>query len=628
MVGRRWIAAAVALVAAVPAWAQEVEVIGRDDIVALHPASLMELLTRRAGISDSGGVLAIRGVPKVAVTLDGHPWDSTAVALDRIRVEDIERIEIHRGAASARFGAQALGGAIAITTRRQDGGTTLSLGQTIDSLGGHASRAEAGGSVDDVRLGLTAEDSRRWRTFNIDAGNNPFDYLAPVERSHTDRRAAKAEAGLGDRTLSGGMALEVSRDGYFWGRPNYHRQDDTVTPRLSGQAAWDNLSLSGSVEFRHADIAMLRDKGGRDGAGLAPNLWLYEHDQSLASTLELQAAPFRLGLSYGWDSEDADQRDYASGARLFHMRDRVEKSSVDGGVGGALGHGVRAELAGRWDRYRYLDTEIELGGGTSDRPAAVTLTAFNPKLSLGWDAGGGIDLHASVGKGFVPPSPSSLYYQETNPTYVVLANPALRPEKSLTWDGGVTATLAAVKTSATLFHTLWRDKLESVTVPGTPTTSQMRNIGSSRSRGVELSLAAPLGDGWSAEANTTLTDTRIQQSADAATIGNRLPDIPRHRSTVALARHWGEGWNARAQASVVSSQFTDSRNLDTDANGYRWRKRGYWRLDAQVSHPLDLAGQEAEVVFAIDNMFDRRYEKKFFEVDPGRVIRLQLVGKF
>ncbi|MGE5518049.1 MAG: TonB-dependent receptor [Bacteroidota bacterium] len=625
---RRGLAVGAALVLAAPAWAQEVETIARDEIDALHPATLMELLTQRVGVSESGGTLAIRGVPKVAVTVDGRAWDSTTVALDRIRVEDIERVEIYRGAASARFGAQALGGAVAISTRRHDGGDKAVLGQTVDSLGGHLSRAEIGTGLDDLRLGVTVEDSRRWRTFNIDPANNPFDYLAPVERSYTDRRAAKAEAGIGDDSLNGRLGLELARDNYSWGRPNYHRQDDGVAPRLDMGAAWGATTLSANLEWRRTEISLLRDKGGRDGDGLAPNLRLEETDRSLASSVELRAAPLRVGLSYGWDGEDSDQRDVATNARLFRMRDRVEKSSVDGALAGELGYGLRGEIAGRWDRYRYLDTEIEMPGTATNRPAEVTLTAFNPKVSLGWAAGNGIDLHGSMGKGFIPPSPTSLYYRETNPTYVVLANPGLQPEKSITWDGGVSLTQGRLKAGVTLFQTLWRDKLESVVIPGTPSTSQTRNIGSSRSRGVELSLAATLEDGWSAEAHTTLIDTRILQSADAETIGNQLPNMPRQRTTLAVARRWGDGWNARAQATLVSSQYTDSRNLDTDENGYRWRKRGYWTMDAQLSRPLAVDGNEVELVLSVDNLFDRRYEKKFFEIDPGRVVRLQVVGKF
>lgn len=626
MVRHPWLAA-LAMTLAAPAWAQEVEVITRDEIAGLHPATLMELLVQRVGVSDSGGNLAIRGVPKVAVLVNGHAWDSTVVALDRIQVEDIERIEIHRGAASARFGAQALGGAVVVTTRRHGGDDKLVVGQSMDSLGGHLSRAEVGTSLEDLRLGLTVEGGRRWRTFNIDPVNNPFDYLAPVERSYTDRRAAKAELGLGDSDLNAHLGVELTRDYYSWGRPNYHREDKGVSPRLALAASWGETALSGSVELRDTDIELLRDKGGRNGDGLAPNLRLFEHDQSLASTVELRSAPLRLGVSYGWDSEDSDQRDYATGTRLFRMADTVEKSSVDGAVGGELGFGLRAEAAGRWDRYRYLDTEVEMPGAGTDTPAEVTLTAFNPKFSLGWAAGGGIDLHGSFGKGFIPPSPSSLYYRETNPTYVVLANPGLRPEKSVTWDGGVSLTRERFKASVSLFHTLWRDKMETVTLPGTQTISQMRNIGASRSRGVEMSLAAQLEEGWAVEANTTLTDTRIQQSADADTVGNRLPNIPLHRSTLSLSRHWGDGWNARAQATVMSSQYTDSRNLAVDENGYRWRKHGYWTMDAQVSHPLTALGG-GDLVLSVDNLLDRRYEKKFFEIDPGRVIRIQVIGRF
>lgn len=611
-----------------PLAAQEVEVIARAEIDERHPASLMDLLVQRAGISDSGGVLAIRGMPKVAVTVDGHPWDSTTVALNRIRIEDVERVDIYRGAASARFGADALGGAVAVQTRNHGARDQAVVSQGIDSLGGHALRAEAGTGPGDIRLGLAIEDSRRWRTFNIDAANDPFDYLAPVQRSYTDNRNAKAEAAWSGDGLAARMGVGLARDYYSWGRPNYHRQDDGINPQASATATWGETTLTGRLELRDTDIEVLRDKGGRDGTGLAPNLRLLADERTVVSSLELLHAPFRLGVSWNRDDEDTEQRDYATSARLFHMADAVERASIDGAVGGELAYGLRAELAGRWDRYRYLDISIDSPDAESYTPAAVVLNAFSPKISVGWNLGSGVDLHASFGKGFVPPGASALYYREINPTYAVLPNPGLQPERSRTWDGGMTMTQGHAKLTATVFHTLWQDKMESVVTPGSPTTSQMRNIGSSRSQGVELSLATEWDDGWSSEINTTLTDTRVLQSATADTIGNRLPNMPRHRSTVSLSRRWGDGWNARGQLAVVSSQFTDLRNLTVDENGYRWRKDGYWTMNTQVSHPLTISNTDLQVVLSVDNLFDRRYEKNFFEVDPGRFVMLRVAVEY
>ncbi|MGE5548439.1 MAG: TonB-dependent receptor [Solirubrobacterales bacterium] len=611
-----------------PARAEEVEVVTRAEIEAEKPASLVELLTRRVGVAESGGALAIRGVPKIAVHLDGVAVDSTVVALNRIRVEDIERVEIHRGAASARFGADALGGAIAITSRKRGGSSSLSLGERHDSLGGYRTGAEAGATVAGLQVGLSAENGRAYRTFNIDAANLPFPHLYPVERSYTDRHGAKVSATHAGDSLSATLALDAAQDSYHWGRPNFYRDDTTLNPKLAFSVDRGGIEWSGGAEFRDLTIDMLRDKGGRSGSGLDPNLLLSEHDRSGSFRLQAKASPVTLGVAYSRDEEASDQRDYSSRALLFRMEDTIEKVSALGSLGGEVLPGWTADLAGRWDRYRYLDTLILDPARGADRPETVTLAAFSPKLSLAWKPMDGLGFSAAMGQGFIPPSPTSLYYRETNPTYVILANPGLQPERSVTWDLGAQLERKGGRAGVSLFHTSWQDKLESTVTPGTPAVSQMRNIGESVSKGAEFSAAGDLGEGWSAEGNYTFTRTRITESADLATVGNRLPDMPTHRLNLGVARNWGDGWSARAKARYQSSEYTDSRNIAVDESGYRWRKAPYWVLDTLLSWRMDVLENPVEVLAAVDNVFDRRFEKRFFERDPGRVFRLEGTIRF
>jgi outer membrane receptor for ferrienterochelin and colicin len=87
---------------------EDKEVITFDDIEKERPATLMELLKKRVGLGDSNGSITLRGIPNVAVYLDGVPVGGAVVWLDRIKPEDVERIEVYRGAASSRFGADAI----------------------------------------------------------------------------------------------------------------------------------------------------------------------------------------------------------------------------------------------------------------------------------------------------------------------------------------------------------------------------------------------------------------------------------------------------------------------------------------------------------------------------------------
>jgi len=114
-----------------PFFSDQVTVIKREQIKELHPRSVCELLESVPGvfIQRSGGAtgqaqVRIRGAdPKhVLVLIDGqkaNPSGNGVADLNTIPIEMVERVEIHKGGASAEFGPNALGGVINIITHQQ-----------------------------------------------------------------------------------------------------------------------------------------------------------------------------------------------------------------------------------------------------------------------------------------------------------------------------------------------------------------------------------------------------------------------------------------------------------------------------------------------------------------------------
>ncbi|HBR97960.1 MAG TPA: TonB-dependent receptor, partial [Gammaproteobacteria bacterium] len=103
--------------------------------------SLNEVLKRVAGVrlSQEGGLgsrstIAIHGLEgkRVKIFIDGSPLNAPdgTLGINDIPIQLIERIEIYKGVVPARFGGDALGGAVNVVTRDFDGtwiDTTLSL---------------------------------------------------------------------------------------------------------------------------------------------------------------------------------------------------------------------------------------------------------------------------------------------------------------------------------------------------------------------------------------------------------------------------------------------------------------------------------------------------------------------
>jgi len=105
-----------------------VEVVGRRQIQNRSVTQLDEVLQNTAGFGVTDGQIDLRGSTgfswaagsRVLVMLDGHPMitgDGGAINWDIIPVEEVERVEIVKGAGSALYGSNAMAGMINIITR-------------------------------------------------------------------------------------------------------------------------------------------------------------------------------------------------------------------------------------------------------------------------------------------------------------------------------------------------------------------------------------------------------------------------------------------------------------------------------------------------------------------------------
>lgn len=132
-----------------------VTVITAQDMEREKPADLIELLRSKVGLDDSGGTITMRGVRGIAIYVDG--FASTMTDLRQIKPERVERIEILRGAASARFGADAMGGAIAVTTRKAAETRRFELVQGVNSSGSWYTRLSGAGGAAPASVGVMGE---------------------------------------------------------------------------------------------------------------------------------------------------------------------------------------------------------------------------------------------------------------------------------------------------------------------------------------------------------------------------------------------------------------------------------------------------------------------------------------
>ena len=120
---------------------QSTTVITKEDIARKQAKSVEDIIFSETGMTRSVDAMgrvtvSIRGAePRhTLILVDGQPvmgdfakYSGQADELQRLGTENIERIEIIRGAASAKYGADAIGGVINVITRRAASDSALRL---------------------------------------------------------------------------------------------------------------------------------------------------------------------------------------------------------------------------------------------------------------------------------------------------------------------------------------------------------------------------------------------------------------------------------------------------------------------------------------------------------------------
>jgi iron complex outermembrane receptor protein len=151
-----------------------VTVITAEEISKTGAATLVEVLENAEGIqfrSYSGNpaqsLIDLRGFGgdnpfgKTLVMLDGRRLnrpDMSPASWMQIPINNIEKIEIIRGAGSVLYGDAAIGGVINIITKRGKGAPQTSLAATAGSYNFHDEKAGVSGSVDKLSYAVNAEN--------------------------------------------------------------------------------------------------------------------------------------------------------------------------------------------------------------------------------------------------------------------------------------------------------------------------------------------------------------------------------------------------------------------------------------------------------------------------------------
>lgn len=540
----------------------------RADIERLQPTTVADLLKRVPGmqIGQSGGRGSVSGIylrgTKTAQTLvliDGQRFngaDSGAAALEFLSVDQIERIEVSKGANSAIYGSDAIGGVIQIFTRRADGeGLRPRVRLAYGSRGSwERSLGLSGGNADTrFSLNVSSEDTNGINRTDIKQGPDA-DHDAYRNNSvsfHLNHRFSdRVEAGLSLLEQRGETEYDL---GYVGSYPydEFELKSYSVFTKAQLNDIWSTQLELGHSErrrFFRADDASWHDSLStyRDGMHWLNNVQLSAQN-SLTAGIEWYEDKLNSNATYNEDSR------WNQAAYVQHNYD---------------GQHISTELGLRHDKNQQFGSENTWHGALT-----VPLNAAN-------------QLIVSYSEGFRAPTFVDLYYPDyCDPTFgcSAQANPDLRPEHSKSYELQWRSQLAdKTRLEASLYRTNIKDAivLDSFWIP--------QNISTVRINGFEASLSHEFM-GWQSVLGLSIIDPRDR---DSGKILNR-----RAKRTLSLdvdremgAYSFGASWLAS------SHSYSDEANTQ--------RMSGYGVLGLRTGWQVS---PEVFLGLKVDNVFNKKY---------------------
>ena len=594
-----------------------VEVITGEELERRNVKTVVDALRLSQGLTvfSNGGpgtiaTVRIRGSSsdQVLVLIDGAIMNSATLGsynFANLTTDNIERIEILRGAQSMLWGADAMGGVINITTKK--GARGLSANAFFE-YGSFLSIREGG---------------------QVSGKKGPVDFSAAISRwDYTGfsainyRRGASERDGFHNSQASARLGIALPHEGrldfnfrLLQGRVNIDNSFfpgfDTLGAFTNSQqfvysasynqpiTTWWNQALTVSRQTEDSETSSGTTQRNVQTGAVSPTFAFRSQIDTLANRVEWQhnfqiVKPLLLSVGYQFRDQQGENRD------LLTNNLDISRKIISSHAGFAqaqlnLWDRVFATAGVRQDEYNVF------GGATTYRVTAGYLHQET-----------GTKFRSSYATGFRAPTVNQLYFPN-------FGNPDLKPEKSQSMDIGVDQYLLndRLTLSGGFFWNRFRDMIvaqQSADVCGISfgfANFCAQNIGLVSTKGWEASIKyAVVKDmrfikNLDVQAQYTNTQTRNLDEQP----GNRVPRVPVDQWSLIISYQPIDPVRINLEGRYVGSRFNDVNNLEP------MRAFDVWNVIASY----DVTNRVQTYVRA-DNIFNEKYEEILFFGTPVRSI--------
>jgi len=475
--------------------------VSAQDIARRAVNTVDEAIDKAAGVQILNGQINIRGSTgyvqglnsRVLLLVDGVPMnqgDRGGINWDLLPVDQIERVDILKGAGSSLYGSAALGGVVNLTTRdvptgfhtrlRVTGGVFAdpphpewSFRNTTGTAGGADLSASYGTETAAGRVAFGARHSDGYRQQDA--------------RDHW-QLAGKGRWQATARTrvdVSGAWAVDRYQVPLAW----CSRSECDDRGQIFQPFKVDTTELGARTDSRKGYVsAQLRTVASDKFAWQARGSWLRTNFSDYRRSATEASVANRVGI-------EARAEAHPDPARTVLVGGEATFSDVTSDI---FGTHSQSEFAAYGESEQRIGPARLTAGARLDYLAvdAGSLTAVvSPRVGGTVPLAGGT-LRASVGRGFRAPTMAERFVHTFAAGFEIIPNPTLRPETGWSMElGHTTPVLGPVRIDAALFWTEARDLIEPTLVVDTTPKIQLQNVTRARIAGLDATLlAAPIPD--------------------------------------------------------------------------------------------------------------------------------------
>jgi vitamin B12 transporter len=653
---------------------QSIDVIEEDDIDMVVASFGTDLLKKTASvdvIQYPGGTsgVSLRGFrpefnnetnPHTLLLLNGRPVSSS---MGNIPTNNIERIEVLKGPASAIYGPSAMGGVVNIITKKSSG---VFRGSVFAAYGSYQT-TEAGVSVggnltDKLSFDMSLDWIDRGEDYKIGDGdsyevgyNNGDTYL------NTGFTRMNGLARLGYE-FNSKWKLDFSYD--------FSDQTDTGVPGPLSEQKYNVADLSIRDLMRQGFSLDL--DGATESHHISSKIYYNYLDSFTTYSMECYSSSYQgrtnwkeiiewgvqagdfwhlisisdlaFGLDYGYQEENNVSKKADGSVRTYYKPDynRTKSGIYAESMTRFMDENLILNFGGRFDQIEtevesstYEGTTYQYSGGTQ------SFEQFSPRVGLVWKMAPGWRLHTSLGTAFIAPDSEQVagYYESEYSSYYKISqgNADLNPETSVTFDLGLEYRNSILTVDVTYFTTKVDDCIVSFNTGETEEAGEdgkerriytYINADSQDMNGLEFTGTVAVSEIFqsiSGDLEFVFNGTYMDEAeVESSGVVEPVKNIAEFKGNFSLNYRKGPfstHFNARYNGNRWDKDYT----YDDYYGGDWYEFPDYWVYDWSVSYRFR---EVHKLSLLVDNLFDTYYYEKLDYPQEGRNFTLRYDYEF